>query len=172
MDLYKIDVTGDDIFNKGYGIIVLYNNKQVYGYKFSSEMQSEIRNNFKGGCYGFSNSKIIKPRVYCAVLSLILKQVSEENQTHDEEFDLHLCNDFDGHQHDIIQFLKDITKNMLIFKDISTDNYHFTKHPKKSKIQKFSLQLSKGDWTEINKVKIDERELHKLIAKKKAKKKW
>lgn len=167
MDIYKIDVTGPDPFKKGYGIIVLYNQKHPYAFRLPSSLQSEIRRLFNNGFYKFDNKFILKPRTYSSILFLILEQIAKENQTHDTDFDLHLCNDFDGHQNDIAHLLKNMCLNNLIFKEFSIDNYHFRKHPKKSMIQQLALQVGKGDFTGINKVKIDSSRLHSLISKKK-----
>ena len=173
MDIYKIDITGDDLLSKGYGVIVLFNNEHPYAYKFSSSLQAEIRNYFNKKLYGFENKKILKPRAYSAILGLLLRQISKENQTETKNFDLHICNDFDGHQNDIIHLLKENATKMFIFGDITSDNYHFRKHSKKSKIQQLAIQVSRGNWTGINKVKIDRKEFHSLVAKKKFKKrKW
>lgn len=169
MDVYKIDVTGDDILSKGYGVIVLYNSRYCYAYKFSSSLQSKICNYYKVGEYGITK-RILKPRLYCAVLSKILHQISKEKVTHDEDFQLQICNDFDGHQNDIIQILKEHTKDLLVFGDITVDNYVFTRHPKKSKIQQLALTLGRGGWENISRVRIDESELHNLIAKRSCRK--
>ncbi|MFT4343351.1 MAG: hypothetical protein ACMXYE_01240 [Candidatus Woesearchaeota archaeon] len=102
MDNYKIDVTGDDILSKNAGIVIVYNNKFVYGFKFNSHLQNTIRNNFQKNLYCFSNKKILKPRIYCAVVTLILKKIQIDHYTDPTSFQLNICNDFDGHSNDII----------------------------------------------------------------------
>lgn len=173
MDLYEIDVTGDDLLKKGYGIIVLYNNKYAYGYRLPSDLQKNIRKYHNEGRYGLKTTKILKPRAYCAILINILIKISTEHQTETSQFKLNICNDFDGHKSDIIQILRNETKIKMIFEEITADNYSFVKHPKKSKIQKYALRLYRGESDNLTKLKIDKEKIHDIIAKPKFKKeKW
>lgn len=171
MDLYQIDVTGDDLLDKGYGIIVLYNKKYAYAYRFSSEIQAEIRNNFNSDNYGITK-KMLKPRAYSCVVYLILKRIHREHSLMEtSDFHMEICDDFWNHENDIIQMLRDLTVRNLIFEDINKDNYTFTKHNKRSKIQTLAIQLGRGEWIGISKVDINKDDLHNLIAKKQFKKK-
>ena len=95
MDLYRIDVTGDDILSKNYGIIVLFSNEQneyAYAFKFSQDLQKEIKDFHKAGLYGIKCS--LKPKVYSVVLSCILRKITREQYTSTSRFVFHICNDF------------------------------------------------------------------------------
>lgn len=173
MDTYNIDVTGDDLFAKNSGIIVVYNNSKVYAYKFSSDIQKHIRDLFNKNQFGFTNKHILKPRIYCAVLTLILKYISAYNRTNKKDYILNMCNDFDGHGNDIIAILKENLIIEKIFLQLTSDNYLFVRHPKKSLIQVSAENVYRGIWDNITKIIINEKELFNLIAKPKSKKdKW
>ena len=90
MDIYKIDVTGKDILSENFGIIILYNNKHAYAYKFSSAIQSEITENYRNGSFGYNINRQVKPRLYTSVVYLILKQISNENQNETKNYELHI----------------------------------------------------------------------------------
>ena len=171
MDNYKIDITGDDLLSKNAGLIVVYNNELVYAYKLSSDLQTTIRNNFTNGNYCFENKKLLKPRVYCAILTSIIKKIAQENATDLKNFQMNICNDMDGHSQNIIDILKQHFKDLMLFEQFTGDNYSFVKHPKKSLIQQSALKVYRGNWQGIIKVKLEIDELHNLIAKPKCKKK-
>ena len=173
MDSYKVDVTGDDLLSKGAGVIVVYNNEYVYAYKFDSSMQKNIRDNFNGKRYGFSNKKILKPRVYCAVLTTILEKISREHNTDTKRFVLDICRDFSGQEQNIIDILREHVISLRLFEALTSDNYLYVKHPKKSIVQVSAQKVWNKDWVGIEKVEIQATRLHNLIAKPKArKKKW
>lgn len=166
MDVFKVDVTGQDIFTRNYAIIVLVNDKHAYAYKFPNELQRKIWGYFRAGVYGVDCK--IKPRTYTVVLYLILKNIAKEVYISDSEFSFQICPDMDGNQGYIIELLK--TLSFDLFKEFTSDNYTFTKHNKKSKIQQLAEQVSRDDWTAVNKVNINEDDLHNLLAKKKYRK--
>lgn len=173
MDSYKIDVTGDDILSKNAGVIVTYNNKRVYAFKFSCDVQKNIRENYQQGNYCLNSKKILKPRVYCAVLAIILRRIAQENYTEQKNYQLNICKDFDGHEVNIISILKEHTNQLNIFEELDANNYSFCRHPKKSLIQQSAQKIYHSNWEEISRVNIEEKELHYLIAKPKCrKKKW
>ena len=171
IDIYKIDVTGFDILSKRYAIMVLYNKKYAYAYKFSAQLQSKIKELCKQGAYGIKKTRYVKPRIYSTVVYLILKQIYQDHPTNQEDFEIHFCNDFDGHQGYIVDRIRELTVKNNIFLDISVDNYSFRKHPKNSSIQQLGLRLSKGDWTDIHKALITDSEIHNLLVRKRNRKK-
>lgn len=170
MDVYNVDVTGDDLLAKNSGIIVVYNNSKVYAYKFSSNLQKSIRDLFNQNEFGFNNKKILKPRICCAVLTLILKYISIKNKIDKNGYLLNLCKDLDGHTNDIIALLKENLIGENIFFELTSDNYFFVRHPKKSLIQESAQNVFRGNWDNITKVAISEKELFNLIAKPKKRK--
>lgn len=172
MDTYKIDVTGDDILSKNAGVIVVYNNEHVYAYKLSSDLQAKIRLNFSKRSYCFDNTKLLKPRVYCAILVLILRQIAKENNTETAKFHLSICKDFDGHENNIVSILEQcLVKDFLLFECLTADNYTFVKHPKQSLVQKSAVNVYRGIWDGINKLSFNKTEIHNLISKPKCRKK-
>ena len=171
MDIYKVDVTGADIFANNYGVVILYNNKYPYAYKFDPSLQKKIRKLASKGEYGVAYDRRIKPRLYCSIVFLLFKQISQEHQVHDSDFEIHFCNDFDGYQNVIIERLCHLTKTNFIFKDIHIDNYSFRRHSKSSKIQKYCLALSRNEYSGLSIINLDENDIHNLIAKKKLERK-
>lgn len=170
MDNYKIDVTGDDILSKKAGIVIVYNNQYVYGFLIPSKLQKNIREKFNKRVYGFENKKILKPRAYCAILTLMIKQIYLEQTTDSFNFQLDICNDFDGHGQNIINILRENLVNYNVFKDITVDNCLFVRHPKKSLVQKSAEKISKNEWEGIIKTSLNIGEIHTLITKKKYRK--
>ncbi len=176
MDLYEIDVTGEDIFAKGYGILILFkgddNKSHAFGYRFSSDIQAEIKKLALKGSYGTPYNVHFKIRVYTTIICFILKAISRICYPSDSNFKFHICPDFAGHESAIIERIKNKTVGHL-FSSINADNYIFKSHNKKSKIQQLAEKLSKGDFTEIHKLIIDRNELHNSLATKKNRKgKW
>lgn len=170
MDIYNIDVTGDDLFAKNSGIIVVYNNTKVYAFKFSSNLQKNIRGLFNNFEFGFNNKKILKPRIYCAILTLILREIVFKNKSNRIDYLLNMCNDFDGHNNDIIAILKENFITYNLFTKFDSNNYYFVRHHKKSLIQESSEKVYRGIWDGINKVNLNEKDIFNLIAKPKFKK--
>ena len=171
MDNYKIDVTGNDLLSKGAGIIVVFNNERVYAFRFDSQTQKDIRDNFQEGNYCFTNKHLLKPRVYCAVLAGILLAIAEENITETRRFQLDICRDLYGQEQNIINILRQHVKHLHLFEDITADHYLFVRHPKKSLVQKSAQKIWNNDWEGIERVKIIDDDLHNLIAKPKCKRK-
>jgi len=170
MDIYNIDVTGDDLFAKNFGIIVVYNNSHVYAFKFASDLQKRIRGLFNNYEFGFENKHILKPRIYCAILTLILKHIGITNKTNKNDFLLNMCNDFDGHNNDIVALLKENLSSENVFLKFDSNNYYFVRHHKKSLIQESAQKVYRGNWKNITKINLNEKEIFNLIAKPKFKK--
>ncbi|MFW6047038.1 MAG: hypothetical protein ACOCP4_04575 [Candidatus Woesearchaeota archaeon] len=176
MDTFKIDVTGDDLFSKNAGVIIEYSNSGepfVYAFKFSSDLQSKIRDNFNAKLYCLDNKKILKPRIYCAILVLIFEQILREHAVNTEKYIMNFCRDFDGHEQNIINILNQHFSNKILFEALTADKYYFVKHPKKSLIQRSAEHVYRGEWEGIIKVVLNPNDIHNLIAKPKCRKnKW
>lgn len=165
MDNYKVDVTGHDLLKSNSAIIVVYNNKYIYAYQLNEKIRCKILEFFRTKKYGFNNHKILKPKVYAAILSLIIKQILIEQNAYTDDYHFDLCNDLDGHSQDIIQYLKNNFTNLNLLNDFNCNKYLFVRHPKKSLVQQSGLNIKNGNWDEIIKIKFEENLLHNLIAK-------
>lgn len=175
MDIYEIDVIGEDIFSKGYGFIILFKrkkNSQAFGYRFSSDIQSEIKKFVHEGKYKIPYNRHFKIRVYTSIIYFIIKEIFKIYCPSNINFKLYICRDFASHEKAIIERLKEKIVGDL-FEKITADHYIFKSHNKKSKIQQFTEKMNKGDFSEIYKVSIDRNNLHNSLTRKRyQRKKW
>jgi len=129
MDL-EIDVSGSDIFDKNYTILVAEpSNSTMLGYKFSSRIQKIIRSKHGQGQYRYSTSKKgksdLKVRLYCVSIYFIFKELKRRHNL--KKVFLRICRDFSGNEADIKEQLKQLLKKLkieteIIFEKLSGDS--------------------------------------------------
>lgn len=161
-----IDVSGKDILNTRYAIAIVLDDKYCYGYRFEEKVQRKIRANYISGAYNlpFKKNYInLKIRLYSAIVARLLKEVINKHKI--KEFIILMCNDFDGHFNDIIQYLESNTN----IPDIK-EKTHLHRHCKDSLIQISVKALSKGEKRGICIIGLKLKEIEELIKKKHIKK--
>ncbi len=117
IDLFQIDKAGDDPLTKDYTISVVLNKERVFVYKIPQNVQDVLINEFKKERLGLSNSKhgrlTFKLRIHCTIIILIIKEILKKNNLTDRHH-IELCNDYDGHIHEIKDMLfKNLKRDMI-----------------------------------------------------------
>lgn len=113
----QIDVSGDDVLERGYCIVAAKSDfKSYFGFKFDEKLVRALKNNYETGKYHYGRSKTgkiyFKIRVYCIVVSILVKSIMKENNA--KEAGLYICRDFDGHKEDIELNLKSLLRDVKI----------------------------------------------------------
>jgi len=115
ISIFQIDKSGGDIFGKDYSVVLVLNKKEIYGVNIPKSIKDNLVNLFKkgelkiGGYSKKKNKNRFRLRFHTAVvIKLIEKSIYDLGFVEDVSFQI--CNDFDGHFHEI----KD-----MIFKHIS-----------------------------------------------------
>ena len=104
VNIVQIDKSGRDVFEKDYSIVVVVNNNNVYGVNISQEIKDIVLRDFRRGDLGIfgqseRSSKIrLRVRFHTVVIILILREIVKR---HGSNFNIQICNDFDGHFHEI-----------------------------------------------------------------------
>lgn len=161
-----IDVSGKDILDSNFAICLTVNDKCCFGYRLEKQVQDVLKRGYISGRYNLEAKKNyinLKIRLYSAIVSLLLEYAASKLQL--DDYLILMCNDFDGHFNDIIQFLQSKTR----LRDIAR-NTILHRHSHNSLIQTAAKSLAKGRTAEIIKVDIKLDELEMLIRKKHAKK--
>ncbi|MFH1257081.1 MAG: hypothetical protein V1494_07380 [Candidatus Diapherotrites archaeon] len=107
---FEIDVSGSDIFEKDYTILVAErgNSKILLAYKFSDKNALTIRSRHGEGKYRYPYSKAgksnIKVRLYCVAIYFLFKELKKRFKLKDVT--LAVCRDFSGNESKIKQNLE------------------------------------------------------------------
>jgi hypothetical protein len=112
---FEIDVSGEDIWNHDYTIVIAEksNTSFIRGFKFTKELIQILRTRHGEGQYRYSMSKqdksLFRVRTYCIVVYYLFKKLKLERGT---EINLHICRDFQGHERDITSNLKPLIEKL------------------------------------------------------------
>ena len=114
---FEIDVSGEDILNEGYTIVVADKNNIIRGFKFHKELIQILRSRQGEGRYRYLNSKqgrsLFRVRLYCIALYYLFRSIKHEYDLKNKEINLKICKDFQGHEQDINSNLIPLLKNDL-----------------------------------------------------------
>ena len=116
INLFQIDKSGNDLFEKDYSIALLLNKKEVYGINIPQKIKDDLISSLKKGELNInapsekSKKNRLRIRFHTAVIIALIEQAIAD-LGYADEVHIEICNDIDGHFHEI----KD-----MIFK-------HFTK---------------------------------------------
>ena len=115
INLFQVDKSGSDIFEKDYSIVVVLDKKEVYGVNIPQSIKDNLIYLFRQGELNINqhsnkkNKNRFRIRFHTAVIiQLIEKAIFDLGSA--EDIVVQICNDIDGHFHEI----KD-----MIFKHIS-----------------------------------------------------
>ncbi len=116
---FEIDVSGEDIFNDNYTIVVAEKNNEsrLKGFKFSRELIQILRARHGQGKYRYPTSKqgksLFRVRLYCIIIFHLFRNFNLGNNT---EINLDICRDFQGREKDINSNLKFLLEKVLKLK--------------------------------------------------------
>jgi len=114
---FEIDVSGEDILNDGYTIVVADKNNTIKGFKFHRELIQILRARQGEGRYRYQNSKqgksLFRVRLYCIAVYYLFRSIKHEYGFKNNEINLRICEDFQGHEQDINSNLMPLLKDDL-----------------------------------------------------------
>ncbi|MFH0701066.1 MAG: hypothetical protein V2A62_01370 [Candidatus Woesearchaeota archaeon] len=113
---FDIDVSGEDIFTKGYTVCIANRDGIIKGYKIPSSIVEVINSRFGQGLYKYNKSQkgksTLKIRIYTIIIYYLLRSISNINS-----ISLNICRDFNGRERDIennLYFLLEKVLNLKI----------------------------------------------------------
>ena len=138
---FEIDVSGEDIFNPNYTIVVADKDNLIRGFKFSRKLIEVLRSRHGEGLYRYNHSKqgktLVKIRIYCIVIYYLFKTIQFKDKK--KEINLEVCRDFQGHEKDINSNLKYFLEDKLGFHI----NIKYVKLPNDSNADKYAYLMRK-----------------------------
>jgi hypothetical protein len=171
INLFQIDKSGGDIFEKDYSIVLVVNRRDIYGINIPKIIKDRLVSLFKNGALNINHcsEKKRKNRFRLRFHTAIVIKLIEE-AIHDLDFidgvNFQICNDFDGHFHEIKDMIfKHISKLVPNFKP---EDIVQTKFQKPSLIDDFGKIIRNKDkkrLKEVKLIKLDLEELIKIIKK-------
>ncbi|MDD5148519.1 MAG: hypothetical protein PHH08_03585 [Candidatus ainarchaeum sp.] len=117
MKTFEIDVSGSDIFEKDFTIVVAEENNSnvILAYKFTEQISRVILSRHGQNLYRYPPSKNgkanLKVRLYCVAIHYIFKELKKRLKLTDAC--LLVCRDFSGHEPDIQQSLAHLLEEAL-----------------------------------------------------------
>lgn len=147
-DIFEIDVSGNDVFDRDFSIAIVYNNKKRYGFRFPKYLQDQIIYNNRNNKYCIDNPKSLKPRVYSAIVILLLKRIAQKEKIN-EDYKFLICEDLYGHFNQIGDILIENLKKEFP-KLNKRDHISKCRHSRDSLIQKTAHNLYRGIFDEIS----------------------
>lgn len=104
--LFQVDKSGRDIFEKDYSIALIVNKKKVYGINIPQEIKDRVMHEFRegklwlGGKSEKRNKMRLRVRFHTIIITMLMqKAIKDQGQIN--EINIEICNDFDGHFHEI-----------------------------------------------------------------------
>jgi hypothetical protein len=159
----QIDKSGTDIFDKDYSIAIVKDYSSCYGINIPQSIKDKIMSEFNQGRLGkfTSHQKVrLKLRFHSAVIiNLILSIVPQT----DLQLSLQICNDYDGHFHEIKQMIFDNLKHKYSY--LILDAIVQTKFHKPSAVDTTAKNLRDKINTGINVIHLNEKMLLDFIRK-------
>ncbi len=169
--IFQIDKSGGDIFEKDYSVVMVLNQKEIYGVNISKSIKDELVSLFKRDKLNINNhSKKQKKNRFrlrfhtTIVIKLIEKAIYDLGKV--EEVNIQICNDFDGHFHEIQDMVfKNISR---LIPSLKPEDIVQTKFKKPSLIDDSGKAFRNNDKEYLKncqKVKLNLNDLIKIIKK-------
>ena len=104
--LFQIDKSGSDLFEKDYSIVIVVDKKDIYGVNIPQKIKDEIISRFKKGELSINGptektkKNRLRIRFHTAVIIQLINQIIRD-LGYVEEINIEICNDIDGHFHEI-----------------------------------------------------------------------
>lgn len=167
MHIIQIDKSGVDITEDNYSVAVLVDKKYKFGCNIDTKLKQKIIIDYdsgKLGLYGKSAKKAKKQfriRFHTTIVILTLQnalqKIPKNSQIHIE-----MCNDYDGHFHEIKNMIFD---HISRTHNLTEESIVQTKFDKPSKVDQLGQDLRKGNVTGIEQTKLDYKNLVKYLKK-------
>lgn len=168
--LIQADKSGSDVFEKDYSVIVVLNKKDVFGINLPQKIKDDLMSKLKKNELGIkapsekTAKNRLRIRLHTTAIILLIKQALKNN--HAEDVNIEVCNDLDGHFHEMKDML---FKNLVkIIVNLRPEDIVLSKFQKPSLIDEAGKAFRNNDIEQLkkfNKVKLDEKELLKIIKK-------
>lgn len=158
--LIQIDKSGSNLLEKNYSVVVAKNKKVAYGANISQRIKNELYDSMSELGFKKEERKRFIIRFHTAIIILLLLKSTNK----DDDLSIEICNDFDGHFHEL--------QNMVL-DNLNNKNYNLKKEDiVKAKFTKPSFIDSaakrfrtKKTHKEDIEIKITKEELKNLIKK-------
>jgi len=161
---YEIDVSGHDIFKKGYVICIANKDNDILkGFKFDKDLINKLVKNWEKGKYRYdcpSKRGFFKVRLYCIVIYYLFKSINKRQ----DKISLTICKDFAGRENEINNSLKYFLEKKL---HGNMGKPLHQKLPKKSKAHCYAYLMYKDTLNKLpTYVNISLKEFEKFLLKK------
>jgi len=164
IDLFEIDKAGNHVLERNYSIIVVLNQKDVYGFCIPQYTQDILIGEFNKELLNIKSRRRFKIRFHTSIIILLLKESIKRRKKLNPKIEI--CNDIDGHLHEIKDM---IFKNLI--KDIPNlkkENIVRQKFLKESLVDQAARHFYKKDKNKLRNYNICDlklEDLRKLIKK-------
>lgn len=169
--LFQIDKSGGDLFEKDYSIILILNQKEVYGINIPQKIKDDLGYHYKNNLLNIKADSDKKKRnrfrlrFHTAIIIKLIEKAVKDLR-HLEDVNIQICNDFDGHFHEIKDM---IYKNLYpLIPGLKLENIVSTKFQKPSLIDDAGKTFRKKDKTKLKEymqINLNSEELIKLVKK-------
>lgn len=106
INLFQIDKSGNDIFEKDYSIALVKDKMDVYGININQELKDKLVHLFRQHDFNIKSTSPkkqklrFKIRFHTAIIILLIeKAIKDEGRA--DDINIQICNDIDGHFHEI-----------------------------------------------------------------------
>lgn len=146
---FEIDVSGHDILNKDYTIVVAEKNNHnsdpiIFGYKFSDDIVKVLKSKYGAGLYRYKKSEkqisTFRVKLYSISAYFIIKHIYEKYKNLSKNISLALCKDFDGRENEIKSMLNYHLANKI---GLNIEKIYFERLPKESLADKYAYLMRK-----------------------------
>lgn len=160
---FEIDVSGEDLLEKGYVICIANKKGIVKGFKIKEPLLKILKSRRGEEKYRYKKSQpgnsLFKIRLYCIIIYYLFKTIKFKNN----EIILEICRDFQGHEREITSQLKYFLEDKLGLKI----EIRYLKLPKESIADRYSFLMRKDNKNKMDTyVKINLEEIEKYLLKK------
>ncbi|MEK6823980.1 MAG: hypothetical protein AABY06_02995 [Nanoarchaeota archaeon] len=169
--LFQLDKSGGDIFEKDYSIVLVLNQKEVYGVNISQKIKDNLNYEYQKNSLNIKADSDKKKknrfrlRFHTAIQIKLLEKAIKDLR-YLEDVNIQICNDFDGHFHEIKDM---IYKNICSFiPSLKLENIVSTKFQKPSLIDEAGKTFRTKDKIKLKRymqINLNSEELIKLVKK-------
>lgn len=168
--LFQIDKSGNDLFEKDYSVVLVVNQKKVYGINVTQKIKDEMIFKLRSGELKIqaptekTKKNRLRIRFHTAIIiSLIEHAISDFSL---DEVNIQICNDIDGHFHEIKDMIfKHFTKTLP---NLKSENIVLAKFQKPSLIDNAGRVFRTKDrdkLKEFTQINLNSEEILRIIKK-------
>lgn len=169
--LFQIDKSGRDIFEKDYSIVLIVNKEEIYGVNISQKLKDDLNYQYKNNFLKIEADSDPKKktrfrlRFHTAVIIKLLEKAIKD-LGYLEDVNIQICNDFDGHFHEIKEMVFTNLTNLI--PSLKREDIVSTKFQKPSQIDIIGKEFRENNTEKLknyNKVNLNSKELIRLVKK-------